>query len=95
MDQRSHGTGYAAYKVGDNVTSLRGLGPGQLLQLHGGPDDRGRTTPSSRPTTPNVKLHDLLTVSLGGKGSITHVINDTGATAQGTATVPVNLVSYP
>ena len=39
--------------------------------------------------------HDLLTVSLGGKGSITHIINDTGATAQGTATVPVNLVSFP
>ena len=38
------------------------------------------------PNNADVKFHDLLTVSLGGKGSITHVINDTGATAQGTAT---------
>ena len=42
-----------------------------------------------------MKFHDLLTVSLGGVGSITHVINDTGATAQGTSTTPVDVVSYP
>jgi len=42
-----------------------------------------------------VKLHDILTVSLGGNGTISHVVNNTGAAAQGTATVPVNLVSYP
>ena len=41
------------------------------------------------------RLAEFITVSLGGNGSITHVINDTGGTAQGTATVPVNLVSYP
>ncbi|MDB5074555.1 MAG: hypothetical protein JWO42_734, partial [Chloroflexi bacterium] len=35
------------------------------------------------------------TVSLGGVGTITHVINDTGATAQGSSTIPVNIVSYP
>jgi len=43
-----------------------------------------------------VRFHDLLTVSLGGNGTIDHVINTTGAAAaQGTATVPVDLVSYP
>jgi hypothetical protein len=42
-----------------------------------------------------VRFHDLLTVSLGGKGIIDHVINNTGGPAQGTATVPVNIVSYP
>jgi uncharacterized protein (DUF2126 family) len=47
------------------------------------------------PVTPGVQFHDLLTVSLGGVGTITHVINDTGATAQGTSTTPVNIVSYP
>jgi len=47
------------------------------------------------PVTPGVKFHDLLTVSLGGVGVIDHVINDTGAAAQGSATVPVNLVSFP
>jgi hypothetical protein len=42
-----------------------------------------------------VRFHDLLTVSLGGNGTIDHVINSTGGPAQGTATVPSNLVSYP
>jgi hypothetical protein len=47
------------------------------------------------PVEPGVKLHDILTVSLGGVGAIDHVVNDTGAAAQGAATIPVNLVSYP
>ena len=47
------------------------------------------------PVTPGVKLHDLLTVSLSGAGTIDHVVNDTGAAAQGSATVPVNIVSFP
>jgi hypothetical protein len=40
-------------------------------------------------------FHDLLTVSLGGNGVIANVINTTGGPAQGTATVPSYLVSYP
>jgi hypothetical protein len=47
------------------------------------------------PDMPAVKLHDVLTVSLGGVGVIDHVVNNTGAAAQGAATMPVNLVSYP
>ena len=47
------------------------------------------------PTSANVRFHDLLTVSLGGVGVIDHVINSTGGEASGTATVPVNVVSYP
>jgi hypothetical protein len=47
------------------------------------------------PNTAGVRFHDLLTVSLGGNGTITHVINDTGAMAQGSGTVPVDVVSYP
>jgi hypothetical protein len=39
-------------------------------------------------------LHDILTVSLGGVGTIEHVVNDTGATAN-TANQVVDLVSYP
>ena len=45
------------------------------------------------PDAPGVKLHDVLTVSLGGVGVIDHVVNNTGAAAQGSATIPVNLVS--
>jgi len=28
-------------------------------------------------------------------GTIDHVVNDIGASAQGAATIPVNIVSYP
>jgi len=41
------------------------------------------------------QAHDVLTVSLGGAGVIDHVVNNTGAAAQGAGTIPVNLVSYP
>jgi hypothetical protein len=86
--------GYAAYKVGAGVTSHEAWGLGSYCNF---------TTDSTiaayhafeTPNNAGVRFHDLLTVSLGGKGSITHVINDTGAAAQGTATVPVNVVSYP
>jgi hypothetical protein len=47
------------------------------------------------PNVSGVRFHDLLTVSLGGNGTIDHVINNTGGAAQGTATVPVNVVGYP
>ena len=47
------------------------------------------------PNNAGVKFHNILTVSLGGKGPITHVINDTGAAAQASAVVPSNVVSYP
>ena len=46
------------------------------------------------PNTAGVKLHDLLTVSLGDVGTITHVINNTGA-ATPTNTTPSDVVSYP
>jgi len=42
-----------------------------------------------------VKLHDVLTVSLGGNGTISNVVNNSGGIAQGTSTVPVDLLAYP
>ncbi len=42
------------------------------------------------PTNANVRFHDLLTVSLGGTGTISHVINTTGA-----AVNSGNTVSFP
>jgi hypothetical protein len=32
---------------------------------------------------------------MDGKGSIAHVVNATGGPAEGTATVPSNVASYP
>jgi hypothetical protein len=90
----SHGVGYAAFKVGDNVTSFEAWGLGSYCNFTSDPSIAAYHAFES-PINANVKWHDLLTVSLGGMGSITHIINDTGATAQGTDTVPVDLVSYP
>jgi hypothetical protein len=45
--------------------------------------------------TSGVRLHNILTVSLGGVGTIDHVVNNTGAAATGTATIPVYLTSFP
>ncbi|MFF4127772.1 discoidin domain-containing protein [Microbispora rosea] len=86
--------GYAAYKVADSVTSHEAWGMGSYCNFSTDPSivaERGFEAPNRS----GVRFHDLLTVSLGGVGTIAHVINDTGGAAQGTATVPVNVVSYP
>ena len=86
--------GFAAYKVADNVQTHEAWGLGSYCFFNVDP-----TIHAARafevPVVPGVKLHDLLTVSLGGVGTIDHVVNDTGAAAQGTATIPVNIVSFP
>ncbi|HEX5406390.1 MAG TPA: hypothetical protein VFX16_29295 [Pseudonocardiaceae bacterium] len=54
--------------------------------------------PASRsfevPNTPGVKFHDMVTVSLGGTGTIQHMINNTGAAVNSTSTV-ADLTSFP
>ena len=40
-----------------------------------------------------IKLHDLLSLSITNKGTIDHVVNDTGGPTPDT--VPVDIVSYP
>ncbi|MGC4891160.1 discoidin domain-containing protein [Micromonospora sp. DT227] len=86
--------GYAAFKVADAVTSFEGWGMGSYCYFNVDPTIAAYHA-FEAPTRAGVRFHDLLTVSLGGNGSITHVINDTGGPAQGTNTVPVNVVSYP
>ncbi|MEU1176889.1 coagulation factor 5/8 type domain-containing protein [Streptomyces sp. NPDC005820] len=86
--------GYAAYKVGDDVTTHEAWGLGSycyynvdptIVQHHG----------FAAPNTPGVKFHDLLVISLGGNGQYEAVINDTGAPTSGSSTVPSTVVSYP
>ncbi|WP_433891219.1 discoidin domain-containing protein [Streptomyces sp. CA-111067] len=89
---RSDGNGYAAYKVADSVTSHQGWGMGSYCLFTADPGivaDRGFEAPDR----PGVAFHDILTISLG-KGSINHVINDTGAST-GTTVSPVHVVNYP
>ena len=86
--------GYAAYKVADSVTSHEGWGMGSYCYFNVNTSvvaARGFEAPNN----PNVKFHSLLTVSLGGNGAITNVINTTRGVAQGVDTIPSYLVSYP
>jgi hypothetical protein len=86
--------GYAAYKVANSVTTHEAWGVGSYCYFNVDPSivaDRGFEVPN----TPGVRFHNLLTVSLGGNGTIANVINTTGGPASGTATIPSYLVSYP
>ncbi|WP_328306847.1 coagulation factor 5/8 type domain-containing protein [Streptomyces sp. NBC_00442] len=86
--------GYAAYKVGPNVTTHEAWGLGSycnytadtgIVQHHG----------FAAPNAAGVKFHDVLVVSLGGNGQYEHVINEAGSPTSGTSTVPSTVVSYP
>ncbi|WIM96938.1 discoidin domain-containing protein [Actinoplanes oblitus] len=90
---RSGANGYAAYKVADSVTSHEAWGLGSYCYFNVDPSIHSNSG-FEVPVNSGVKLHDLLTVSLGGNGVIDHVVNNTGAAAQGTATVPVYLNSF-
>ncbi len=84
--------GYAAFKVSDAVTAFQGYGMGSYCFFNVNPTVNAYHA-FETPTRAGVQFHDLLTISLAA-GTITHVIDDTGATAQPDV-VPVYLVSYP
>ena len=89
--------GWAAYKVAAGVKTHQGWGLGSycFFNIGGTSTNINAAHGFEVPDTAGVTLHDILTVSLGGNGTISHIVNNTGAAAQGTATVPVNLVNYP
>ncbi|MEV5680842.1 coagulation factor 5/8 type domain-containing protein [Streptomyces sp. NPDC052179] len=86
--------GYAAYKVDDSVTTHEGWGMGSYCYFNVDPTIRQQHG-FQAPVKPGVKFHDLLVVSLGGKGQYEHVINDTGSPTSGSDTVPSQVVSFP
>ncbi|MEV6740640.1 coagulation factor 5/8 type domain-containing protein [Streptomyces sp. NPDC051104] len=86
--------GYAAYKVGDQVTTHEGWGLGSYCYYNVDPTIVQHNG-FSAPAAPGVRFHDLLVVSLGGQGQYEHVINETGAPTSGTSTTPSTVVSYP
>ncbi len=86
-------TGYAAYKVANSVTTHEAWGLGSYCVFTADPSIAAYHS-FEVPNTAGVKFHNVLTVSLG-KGSITHVINDTGDAALPSNVVPHNVVSYP
>jgi hypothetical protein len=72
--------GWASYKVADSVTSHEAWGVGVYCFFN-----TNNSVVASRgfevPNRSGVRFHGLATVSLGGVGTINHVINDTGDTA--------------
>ncbi|HEY7592653.1 MAG TPA: discoidin domain-containing protein [Actinophytocola sp.] len=72
--------GWASYKVADAVTSHEAWGVGVYCFFNA-----NQSVVASRgfevPNRSGVRFHDLVTVSLGGVGTINHVINDTGEVA--------------
>ncbi|MEU1752604.1 discoidin domain-containing protein [Micromonospora matsumotoense] len=85
--------GYAAYKVADSVTSHQAWGLGSYCYFNVNPAvvaDRA----IEAPTSPNVWFTNMVTVSLGGVGTINRVVNSSGGTAN-TANQVVYLTNYP
>jgi hypothetical protein len=84
--------GYAAYKVANTVTSHEAWGLGSYCYFNVNPAVVGYHA-FEVPNVSGVKLHDILTVSLGGVGNITHIVNDSGVNTP-INTVPGTLLSY-
>ena len=85
--------GYAAYKVADSVTDHEAWGLGSYCNFTA---DRSVVAEHAFevPDTAGVKFHDMVAVSLGGAGTISHVINGAGGPANSGSQV-ANLVNYP
>jgi hypothetical protein len=85
--------GYAAYKVADTVNTHEAYGLGsycvftQDLSIVG---DRAFEAPNK----PGVRFTNMVIVSLGGQGTIAHVINNIGGPANST-TNTVYLNAFP
>ena len=91
--------GWAAFKVGDGVSSFTGYGMGSYSFFNQGVDiyaDNAFEVPAGLPAG---SLHDLLTIFLdptNGRGGILNVVNGTGGSSTiANPDVPVTVVSYP
>ncbi|WP_407566713.1 discoidin domain-containing protein [Polymorphospora sp. A560] len=85
--------GYAAYKVADTVDTHQAWGLGSYCVFTSDASivaDRAFEVPNR----PGVRFTNMVTVSLGGVGTINRIINDTGPTANST-TPTVYLTNYP
>ncbi|MET8900838.1 RICIN domain-containing protein [Streptomyces sp. NPDC004538] len=85
--------GYAAYKVADSVTSHQAYGLGSYCFFNVNPQVTAEHA-FEVPNNPNVRFRNMVTVSLGGTGTIRHVINDRGGPSNSSTNV-ANLVNHP
>ena len=85
--------GYASYALSNAVTSHRAYGLGVYCFF-----DQGvnivENSAITVPDAPGVKINDAVSVFLEGSGSITHIVNEAGATAMLGSNVQY-LTSYP
>jgi len=91
--------GWAAFKVGDAVTSFHGYGMGSYSFFNQGVNIYAAHAFEVPETLPPGSLHNLLTVFLDpshGLGGILNVVNDTGGQSTiANPDVPVTVVNYP
>ncbi|KOG91143.1 coagulation factor 5/8 type domain-containing protein, partial [Streptomyces varsoviensis] len=85
--------GYAAYKVADSVTRHEAWGLGSYCFFNVNPAVAAEHA-FEAPRAPGVRFHDMVTVSLGGTGTIHHIVNDAGGPSNSARNV-ANLVNYP
>jgi hypothetical protein len=75
--------GFASYKVAAGVTSHEAYGLGIYCFFSANDSVRLASAIEAPPGAPAVKVHHAMTVSLGGRGEITHVVNGSGDVANG------------
>lgn len=85
--------GYAAYKVADSVTSHQAYGLGSYCYFNVNPGVTAEHAIEA-PDRPDVRFRSMVTVSLGGTGTIRHVVNDRGGPSNSSTNV-ANLASHP
>ncbi len=85
--------GYASIKVADGVTSFLGQGLGSYVFFQANPSVNLSHT-FEAPVNANVRFQNMAIVSLGGVGSITHVINDSGPGVN-SSTNNAYMLTYP
>jgi len=86
--------GYAAYTVGEGVTRHELWGAGSYCYFNVNPAVRAARA-FEAPDAAGVRLHGVLTVSLGGTGTITNVVNSTGAAVGPQWVGPSSVAVYP
>jgi hypothetical protein len=90
--------GWAAFKMGHNVTSFSGYGMGSYSFFNQGVNIYAANAFEVPATLPAGSFHDLLTIflSTAGSGGILNVINNTGGSSTiANPDAPVTVVSYP
>jgi hypothetical protein len=85
--------GYPSFQVANSVKTFHAYGLGSYCFFDVNPSVQSANAFSS-PSTPGVKWTDMVTVSLGGTGTIDHIINGQGGTVNSGSTV-ADLSHYP